>query len=212
MRHKIVTSCDAVSSAPVDVPRYRSREGAAAYRTKYARSFLRRISSGREVAIVRRLLARAGPARRLLDCPCGAGRLLPALRGAAERVTAADLSPEMIREAHGAGRAAFVQASAFRLPFADRAFDVTVCHRLVHHIPAESRAAVLAELARVTARALVLSFADAGTRRARRTTRRVCVGAAALAQEARAAGLFLEESVRIGGWFSVQAVALFRVV
>jgi ubiquinone/menaquinone biosynthesis C-methylase UbiE len=194
----------------VDVPRYRSREGAVAYRTKYATSLFRRISSRREVAIVRDFVGRAGPVRRLLDCPCGAGRLLPALAAAAS-VTAADLSRPMLAEARGAGRARFVQASAFRLPFEDRAFDVAVCHRLVHHVDAAGRATVLAELARVTTRAVVLSFADAGTRRARRPTRRTCVDAGTLAAEARAAGLRLEESRRVASWFSVQAIALFRV-
>jgi len=201
--------------------RYRSAAGAAAYRGKYRRSWARRISNRRELSLVRRALRgiAGGRPKTVLDCPCGAGRLLPLLLEGAERVWAADLSAWMIREARrasgGGDRVVFTQGSAVRLPFATGAFDVTLCHRLIHHVPArEERAVILAELARVSRRAVVLSFADAGTRRARRRkgrTKCVTFTARELASEAAEQGLHLVSPVRrLGGWVSFLAVAILE--
>jgi SAM-dependent methyltransferase len=194
----------------LDLPRYRSPEGARAYRRKYA-SPLRALSSWRETRLVARALAQAGAEGPLLDCPCGAGRLIPALARRGARVTAVDLSKAMVREAGGT-RALRLVGSADALPFADGAFDTVVCHRLLHHFAEpEGRARVLRELARVARRAVVLSFSDAGTRRARRSTRRAALTAGRLRAEAAACGLRLEPPVRrVCGWFSVVAVAVLR--
>jgi len=197
--------------------RYRSEAGAAAYRGKYRRSWTRRISSRRELSLVRRALLgiEGGRPKAVLDCPCGAGRLLPLLLEGAERVAAADISAAMVREARRArgGGVVFVQASAGGLPFATGAFDVVVCHRLIHHVVSrKERAPILAELARVSRRAVVLSFADAGTRRARRKrgrTKCATLSAAELAAEAAEQGLRLTSPVRrLGGWVSFLAVAV----
>lgn len=206
--------------------RYASAAGAAAYRGKYEQSWTRRWSNRRELAAVRAALARAGAAGRMLDCPCGAGRLVPTLLERAAHVTAVDLSPAMVAEARtalpdeaAAGRVDFGVASADRLPFADRAFDTVVCHRLLHHLadPA-SRAAVWKELARVAARRVIVSFSDATTWKAwfqglsRVRRRRTILTPEALAAEARAAGLEpLGPALRLSTIFSLVAVAPFRV-
>jgi len=208
---------------PTLAQRYRSPEGALGYRHKYERGLLRRLSNRRELALVARALSRAGGGD-VLDCPCGAGRLLPVLARGARRLTAADFSATMVEQARHAVRddprlsaVRFGLGSAGRLPFADGSFDVAVCHRLVHHLPAAERAAVLSELARVARHAVVLSFADAATPRARARARRgrgssaVALTAAELRAEAGRCGLVLEEPVlRIGGWVSVQAIAVLR--
>ena len=75
------------------IARYRSERGAADYRVKYTKSLARRLSHRREMAIVRAALRRAEVAGRVLDCPCGAGRLVPTLLRVAEHVTAVDMSP-----------------------------------------------------------------------------------------------------------------------
>ena len=117
--------------------RYGSEAGATAYRHKYERSLARRWSNRRELSAVHRALERAGARGRVLDCPCGAGRLVPTLLAVADHVTAVDLSPEMVKQAEdalaalaAAGRVSFAVASADRLPFPDQAFDTVVCHRL----------------------------------------------------------------------------------
>ncbi|MGQ0614726.1 MAG: class I SAM-dependent methyltransferase [Planctomycetaceae bacterium] len=200
--------------------KYDSPGGAAAYRGKYARSWLRRLSHGREMALVRRALARAGAAGgRVLDCPGGAGRLLPLLAPFARQLVAADRARAMVllaREAApGAGH---LVAAVPRLPFLAKSFDVAVCHRLIHHFRDEaSRLAVLRELARVTRGAVVVSFQDAGTLKARwfrgrgRSRSRHLLAQAALTREARECGLEqVGAALRLNGLFSTVAVAVFR--
>ncbi len=206
--------------------RYGSHEGAAAYRRKYESSPARRWSNRRELKAVARALERAGASGRLLDCPCGAGRLVPTLLERAQHVTAVDLSPTMVAEAQDAlaaharqGRVAFAVASADRLPFANGSFDTVVCHRLLHHLadPAD-RTSVLKELARVAQRRVVLSFSDASTWKARIQglsrvkRRRTILLPAEIAAEARTQGLVLDGApLRLASLFSLVAVAVFRV-
>lgn len=198
--------------------RYRSREGAAAYARKFSRSWTRRISNWRELALVEKALSRAGAAERLLDCPCGAGRLWPVLLRHAKRLFAADFSGEMLRQGRailGGAGVPLAAATVGRLPFADRAFDVAVCHRLLHHLSAEERERALSELARVARRAVVVSFADAETGRARRRKKRggsscVFLAKAELAAEATRHGLELELPV-LRKPFSTQSIAVLRV-
>ncbi len=203
---------------------YGSAEGAAAYREKHRRSFLRRLASRRELSLFDRALAQAAAYGKVLDCPCGAGRLGPVLLRRAVRLVATDLSAPMLREARAtlavparAGRVAFVRAPAEALPFPEGMFDVAACSRLLHHLadPAE-RARLLRELARVAARWVVLSFHDATAvkRRlqGRRGRSRIAITPAQLAAEAATAGLVLVPPIRrVNGWFSLMAVALFRV-
>jgi ubiquinone/menaquinone biosynthesis C-methylase UbiE len=88
------------------------------------------------------------------DVGCGTGRALPALRravGPDGAVVAIDVTPEMLREARGAGRGAdagLVLADARRLPLADARADAVFAAGLVSHLP--DTEAGLRELARVT--------------------------------------------------------------
>jgi ubiquinone/menaquinone biosynthesis C-methylase UbiE len=205
--------------------RYGSTAGAAAYRRKYEKSWTRRLSHRREMRVVAAAVRDAGAGGRFLDCPCGAGRLVPTLLEHAEHVTAVDLSPAMVEEARDAlaadadaGRVAFAVAPADALPFPDRAFDVAVCHRLLHHLadPA-ARTAILRELARVARRAVVCSFSDATTLKGRvqswrgQTGRRIAFAPATLRAEAQAAGLLpLGPVRRLNGLSSLVAVTSFR--
>jgi ubiquinone/menaquinone biosynthesis C-methylase UbiE len=206
--------------------RYRSTAGAAAYRRKYERTLVRRLSNRRELSIVHRALARAGTRGRVLDCPCGAGRLVPTILRHAERVTCVDLSEAMVAEAREAlaplaatGAVDFVVAPADDLPVEDGAFDTAVCHRLIHHMAArEERAGVLAEMARVARRRLVLSFSDDTTFKARRQRRRGIVrrrhtlAPEALRAEAAVHGLRpIGAPLRLDGFHSLVAVAVFAV-
>lgn len=198
---------------PERMRHYATPEGAVAYERKFRGSLLRRIGHRREAALLNRMLTRFGRIERLLDCPCGAGRMLPTVEHHAQRVVGADLWPTMLHEAQRQGFA-LVAADAHRLPFLDSHFDVAICHRLIHHIvePAE-RIEILTELARVTTRGVVLSFWDAGTRRGRRikSSRRIGIPAEQLGREARAAGLRIEAPLmHVGPLFSAQAIACLR--
>ncbi|MER7024782.1 MULTISPECIES: class I SAM-dependent methyltransferase [Streptomyces] len=92
------------------------------------------------------------PGDRVLDAGCGTGRALPALRsavGAHGIVLGADLTPEMLDAAAGAGRdvsASLLLADASRLPVGDAALDAVFAAGLISHVPAPADS--LAEWAR----------------------------------------------------------------
>ena len=96
------------------------------------------------------------PCGALLDAGCGEGAAFAAtLRTfAPRRMVAVDIHPEAVDAAarHAAelgGRIEVRRADAERLPFESGAFDLVLCHQLLHHTT--EPAAVLAELARVVA-------------------------------------------------------------
>jgi SAM-dependent methyltransferase len=204
--------------------RYGSEAGAEAYASKYEGSLLRRWSSRRERRLVARLVREAGAHGEVLDVPCAAGRMVPTLVSLGARVTAVDASPAMVEVARRAlrprteaGTASVLSGDARRLPFADRSFDVVVCWRLLHHLVERSeRLAVLAEVARVSRGAVVASFADPTTLRARlqrlRGRRRRCAFLAPeeLAAEASEAGLDVVSTTRLASAFSHLSGALLR--
>jgi SAM-dependent methyltransferase len=120
---------------------------------------------GHDPRLVQRLLARAvrergGAPALVLDVPCGTGRLRATLEGFG-RYVGADVSPEMLARARELGPGC-LRAEAERLPFADGAFEIVLCCRLLHHLRDERRfERVVAELARVSSRWIVASFFDA---------------------------------------------------
>lgn len=209
---------------PKLIARYESSSGAAAYRHKYERSWVRRLSNRRELGIVDRALARAGARGTLLDCPCGAGRLTPTLLRHADRVICADISQAMVDEARDAlgplaegDAVSFLTAPASEIPLEDGAVDTAVCHRLIHHMAApEERAAVFREMARVAARRLVISFSDDSTWKAKSQKRRgvdrrrSALMPEQLFAEAAVHGLTpLGEPQRLNGFHSLVAIAVF---
>lgn len=102
-----------------------------------------------------RLYRRAAP-RTVLEVGCGEGRLADALLRAGprpDRILATDLVD--VRATGLDPAIEFQLASIYRLPFADRAFDLVVCCEVLEHLerPAEG----LGELARVADRFVLLS-------------------------------------------------------
>ncbi len=187
------------------VEHYRDPARASHYRDKHRVSFWRRRAHRREHSLLARALAGA-PQATVLDCPCGAGRML-------DLATAGvDLSLAMVREARAhADCRLLVAGSADMLPFRDGAFDAVICHRLLHHLhePA-ARAAILREAARVARHTVVVSYWDVRARRPKRSRRSVLTKEQ-LVDEAAAAGLELQPPVRyVARWFSAFAVATLR--
>jgi ubiquinone/menaquinone biosynthesis C-methylase UbiE len=124
----------------------------------------------REWRCIEQALHGVAPGAAVLDLPCGTGRLEPLLEVRGYRITAADYSRHMIGQAVATylattGRESlpphvrFLQQDAMATDFADGEFDAVICNRLIHHYPLpELRRQVLAELARVTRRVLVISY------------------------------------------------------
>ena len=93
------------------------------------------------------------PEQRLLDIGCGRGSLLQLLGSRVRfehRPVGVDLSRSMLDGAPRGGRsAAFMQASATNLPFADDSFEVATSAYVLKHLDDDSLLAFFRELRRV---------------------------------------------------------------
>jgi len=102
--------------------------------------------------------------RVILDVGTGTGRAAVMLALGGARVTAVDASEEMLevagRRAADAGvRVNFQRGDAHALQFANRAFDVTVCLRVLMHVP--DWRMCMSELCRVSERLVVFDYPSA---------------------------------------------------
>ena len=118
---------------------------------------------GRENAVLLDILRRFGVGEALLDAPCGVGRVAALLAGQSVHYCGADFSMSMLDRAKDRLlpldlKHDLLRCDLERAPFADRAFDTTLSLRFLHHLPADTRCAVLKELARITDRVLVVTF------------------------------------------------------
>jgi ubiquinone/menaquinone biosynthesis C-methylase UbiE len=103
------------------------------------------------------LLAAEGGVRRarLVDIACGTGAFLAEVKRNYPRlsVTGIDLSAPYLNVARRRlaawSRAAFVEANAECLPFADASVDIVTCVYLFHELPRRARRAVAGEIRRV---------------------------------------------------------------
>jgi len=144
----------------------RARFDSHASSMKYAGALVDTPRHRREVRCINRCLAGVGPGARVLDLPCGAGRLLPCLSGRGYRLFAADSSPHMLervrelaaREQLSDGIEYGVE-DVLATSFADASFDAVVCNRLFHHFhEPQTRVQALAELRRISCGPVVISF------------------------------------------------------
>lgn len=136
---------------------------------KYARSFVElprlRRRTRNELAVLTDLVG-PDPGARILNVPCGAGRLSAPLRRPGSKLLEADSSPGQLhlnRQRFGdVSDTIWLTASVFDIPLADGAVDTVVCARLSHHLhrPGD-RERLLVELLRVARRRLVFSFRNA---------------------------------------------------
>jgi len=140
--------------------------GRVKYNARTARQYQVR-KAGRhraEMRLVDRAFARVPRTHRVLDVPCGGGRLTAHLAKQGYRLCAADLSDAMLqitREtvAKEAPGAPVEKQDIENLTFPDRSFDTIVSFRLFHHFPTpEIRQRVVAELCRVARKYVALSY------------------------------------------------------
>jgi SAM-dependent methyltransferase len=121
----------------------------------------------RDPRLVAALLARhlpPGDEHRLLDAPCGTGRLQATLARHG-RYVGVDVAPAMLAEARRAHpERVWLRGDVTRLPFPDGTFDLVLCCRLLHHFSERSELErVLAELVRVSRGLVIASFWDKGS-------------------------------------------------
>jgi ubiquinone/menaquinone biosynthesis C-methylase UbiE len=98
----------------------------------------------------------------VLDVGGGHGQLVDVLRARGWRVTVhgTDSACETnLRTLHGKRDCEYVQGDLFKLPAADRSYDLVTAVRLISHVEAWPR--LLAEMARVARRAVVIDYPSA---------------------------------------------------
>ena len=193
---------------------YQDQTVAQRYSAEYTGPYTFRTLPARLIAFrERRMICRAmayilqcgaGRVRKIVDLPCGTGKLAVVFARFPLNVVAADISSEMMEIAGQEyrqlpGFAGMVQTDAAATTFADAEFDAAVCLRLLHRVPADIRESILAELARISRRYVILSAGiDNRLQDLRRNLRHVITGTStvpypitksALARQLKRAGL-----------------------
>ena len=112
--------------------------------TLYEAKRTARLDWDRENEIIDRLFGQMPAGSKILDVPCGTGRLFPLADAHGHRVLGADISPEMFGQVDSSrlrltGVQGLVGCDAERLPFADNSFDYVVSLRFFHfELPVET--------------------------------------------------------------------------
>ena len=124
----------------------------------------------REKRCIAQLLAQVPRGAKILDLPCGAGRMYPLLKELGFHVVGADVSPYMVEIAQkqaekmsqSSGQPCqdkFQVADVLNTGFADKQFDVVLSSRLFHHFSdSNTRQQSLRELSRICSGPIVVSF------------------------------------------------------
>ena len=135
------------------------------YRQRYEKRWWKRRTTQREIQRIGQLLSSQSRCSRLLDIPCGGGRVSVPLAAATDLLLQADISLGQVLMARQVmaleGKIAWFTASAFTIPLKDGAVDGAVCNRLTHHLPCEAEVErLIQELVRVSTKFIILSYYD----------------------------------------------------
>src|SRR3972149_5270455 len=149
----------------------RERFGRQSMAEKYASEYSNRWRDRREKACIVECLKTIPKGSRVLDLPCGTGRLTRMLMERGYRVTGADVSEAMLSRARGNYRAykkehgaqgptvPFEGRDVLATGFATDEFDGVTCIRLFHHFDdSQTRRRALSELRRICHGPIVVTF------------------------------------------------------
>ena len=146
---------------------YQGEAAGAGYMLEEAGGPLTHYRRAAERRAIHALTAEIPACARILDCPTGNGRWLPALAERSPAVTGIDLSTGMLRHARERGEGCgiaggFVCGEVERLPFPDGSFDFIFSFALTKHLPWPVQYRALAEFGRVAAQGVICSFSLLG--------------------------------------------------
>ncbi len=206
---------------------YQSDQVAHTYDRQRFTSTAGRLFDRLEKRAIRRQLRAALPgprAGRVLDIPCGTGRITELLLEAGHRVLGGDISPQMIQAAQCkcakyADQIKFKRLDLDQLDLPDSSYDLVSCIRLFHHLDSPSRTAVLSTLARATRRYVLInvSFSSPYYRLRRRFKRWLGQGISResstwfqIVQEAQQSGLKIHSVRFVLRWLSEDLVILLE--
>ena len=132
------------------------------YSLHHLKSLSNKISTWRERRLARAALTELGKLDNLLELATGTGRFWPVdFDVCPNAVFAMDNSLSMLREARlqNERQPHLICGSAFQLPLPDKSLDAVLCMRFLHHLyHNEDRMVVLAELARIARKGVVVSL------------------------------------------------------
>lgn len=120
------------------------------------------------------------PHETILDLPTGTGKLAPIFARRGSRVTACDISENMLDIARQVYRNLDYDSVEFTVCDAEHAagisgqpFDVAVCLRLLHRVPFEAKDRILAQLAAASRSTILSMSVDSAYQRMRSKVRRI---------------------------------------
>lgn len=142
---------------------------AASYDEHRFSGALGRLKNWRDRRLVEKAVRDTGHIERILDVPCGTGRLIRSLASRVPHSVGADISLDMIEFSRLStpvkgglkGLLEYVQCDAKYLPFGNDTFDVVISGRFLHHLfhlPQPDRLQVMREFARVSRRWVLGDF------------------------------------------------------
>jgi len=149
------------------------RFGTAEAAGRYPSAYGTRRRHRRELATILRTFRYIPDGARVLDLPCGTGRVTRLLLEHGLHVTAADASEPMVRlaqqnhrqfqsETSSAPDVTFEVRDVMRTGYADDRFDAVFCNRLLHHFSERAtRRTALTELRRICTGPVIVSFFNA---------------------------------------------------
>lgn len=166
MRKRQEATDAASASYHESLTRWSTSHAAREYPSAFGHSFRDRC----ELKCIQRFAAELPPGSRVLDIPCGTGRLTSILRACGHRVVGADCSEHMVQSARRnwlerggkadpSGNPEFEVRQALQTGFDDKSFDAVVCNRLFHHFrESATRTAVFREFGRICRGPMLVSF------------------------------------------------------
>ncbi|MBI3461911.1 MAG: class I SAM-dependent methyltransferase [Planctomycetes bacterium] len=214
--------------------RTRNRFNKSTAAAKYAGRHHGNQRDRREQQCILRALQGLPTGSRVLDLPCGVGRLASVLVANGYLVTGADSSSPMIGLAQQGwrthcrnsteleGRAQFDVQDIMGTSYENQQFDAVICNRLFHHfIEPSVRRAALSELRRISAGPVIVSFFNSfslesirlGILRAvfhKFARDRIPISVSRFAADGQAAGLRLQKVIATRWGISPQCYAVFR--
>jgi len=147
--------------------RYQTIEYATQYKKDYTldntfKGFRSRIIAYREIKIVKYFLNKiVNNNMKILDLPCGTGKLGATFSNYPIHVIAGDVSKSMLelaKDEYNNEKIDFKIMDALNIPYDDNYFDTIVCLRLFQRIPADTRLRILSEFRRTSKRNLIISY------------------------------------------------------
>jgi len=114
----------------------------------------------RDERMLRDFLQTLSPGQLVIDTPSGQGRFSEIIQQAGHKVIAMEINFGRVLDSckNATSPILRVQGNVFHVPCADKAFDVVVCFRLLHHLTPEAVQKVLKELRRVSRRTFITYY------------------------------------------------------